>query len=185
MPVIYFNDYMLRTITKKDAKDMFSYGSDPDVTQYLNWGPFSILEEAKQTIKFIFLPRIKEELPVGYAIVDVKSNKMIGTIDFHSKIKGVNGCEIGYVLHKDYWNKGIMTEALKRVVKIGFDYLNYDLLRIKHVKNNIASRHVILKAGFKFKAETPYLYEKQKMVIKDELLIYELLKEDYHVSQQS
>jgi [ribosomal protein S5]-alanine N-acetyltransferase len=185
MPEIHFGEYKLRTIKKSDAKDMFEYGKNPEVTRYLNWGPFTLLSEAKQTIKFIFYPRIKEQLPIGYAIVDVKSNKMIGTIDFHSKIKGINGVEIGYVLHQDYWNKGIMTKALVEMIQIGFDYLNYDLLRIKHVKNNAASQKVIEKAGFTFKSKIPYTYEKQKMVINDELLIYELLKEDYHVSQQS
>ena len=184
MPEIHFGDYMLRTIKRSDAKNMFEYGKDPEVTKYLNWGPFILLSEAKQTIKFIYLPRIKEELPIGYAIVDVVINKMIGTIDFHSKIKGVNGIEIGYVLHRDYWNKGIMSQALKEMIKIGFDYLNYDVLRIKHLVNNEASRHVILKSGFKFKEQIPYTHEKQKTVIKDEMLIYELLKEDYHVSQQ-
>ena len=185
MPEINLGDYMLRTIKKSDAYDMFTYGKDPEVTKYLNWGPFTLLSEAKQTIRLIYLPRIKEELPVGYAIVDLKSGKMIGTIDFHSKIKGINGVEIGYVLHRDYWNKGIMTKALKEVIKIGFDYLHYDLLKIKHVKGNAASQQVIIKAGFSFKGEVPYTYEKHKTVIKDELLIYELLKEDYHVSQQS
>ncbi|MBU1141258.1 MAG: GNAT family N-acetyltransferase [Firmicutes bacterium] len=183
MPPIYLGDYMLRTIKKSDAKDMFEYGKNIEVTRYLNWGPFHTLSEAKKSIKNIFYPRLKEELPIGYAIIDVKSLKMIGTIDFHSKMKGENGAEIGFVLHIDYWNKGIMTNALDAMIKIGFEYLGYEHLKIKHLKSNIASQKVIEKSGFKFVKVEPYSIEKYHRILRDELLTYELLKEDYHGNQ--
>lgn len=185
MPVIDLGDFELRTIKKGDYKDMFEYGRDPLVTKYLNWGPFVSMIEAKNSIKHIFLPRLKEALPIGYAIIDKKKAKMIGTIDFHSKIKGEHGAEIGYVIHRDYWNRGIMTQALKRVVEIGFDHLNYDRIMIKHLKANIASQKVIEKAGFKRIRTERYYLEKRTEIISDELLVYELKKEDYHVNQQS
>ncbi|MBU1094035.1 MAG: GNAT family N-acetyltransferase [Firmicutes bacterium] len=183
MPVIYFDDYCLRTIKKSDANDMFEYGKDKEVTQFLNWGPFILPIEAKKSITRIYLPRHKEGLPIGYSIIDVKKSKMIGTIDFHSKIKNINGVEIGFVLHKDYWNKGIMTNALKRMVDIGFDYLGYEKMTMKHLKQNIASQKVIEKIGFKLIKTNIYILEKRDQVIKDELLIYELLREDYHGNQ--
>jgi [ribosomal protein S5]-alanine N-acetyltransferase len=60
---------------------------------------------------------------------------MIGTIDFHSKIKKENGAEIGFVLHQDYWNQGIMSKCLNTVIDIGFDHLSYDFIKIKHLKS--------------------------------------------------
>lgn len=182
MPTVYFDDYCLRTIKKSDAKDMFEYGKDPEVTQYLNWGPFIMLSEAKKSISNIFFPRIREGLPKGYSIIDTRKSKMIGTIDFHSKIKGVNGAEIGFVIHKDYWNQGIMSKALKKMVQIGFDYLGYDIIKIKHLKSNIASQKVIEKAGFKYIKSEKYMLEKRDYILKDDLLTYELFKEDYHVN---
>ncbi len=185
MPKIYFDDYCLRTVKRSDAKDMYEYGKDPEVTCFLSWGPFILLGEAKKSIVNIFLPRLSEELPIGYAIIDRKIPKMIGTIDFHSKIKGVNGAEIGFVLHKNYWNKGIMTKALQKMVFIGFDYLNFDIIKIKHLKQNIASQKVIQKVGFKFVKTELFILEKRDHVVKDELLTYELTKEDYYGNQQS
>jgi len=185
MPSVYFDDYCLRTIKKSDAKDMFEYGKDPEVTQFLNWGPFILPIEAKKSITTIFYPRLKEGLPRGYAIIDLKKSKMIGTIDFHSKINNVNGAEVGFVIHKDYWNQGIMSNALNRLIQIGFEYLGYDLIRIKHLKNNVASQKVILKNGFKYIKSEMYILEKKDQVLKDELLTYELTREDYHVNQQS
>ncbi len=180
MPSLKFGNYELRTIKKQDAKDMFDYGKDIEVTQYLNWGPFVLESEAINSIKHIFFPRIRQGLPIGYAIIDMKKQKMIGTIDFHSKIKSVNGAEIGYVIHKDYWNKGIMSNALKKVVEVGFEYLDYQVIRIKHLKLNVASQKVIEKAGFKFIKSEPYFLEKSTSLIKDQLLSYELYKEDYY-----
>ncbi|MCF7930015.1 MAG: GNAT family N-acetyltransferase [Acholeplasmataceae bacterium] len=185
MPSVYFDDYCLRTIKKSDAKDMYEYGKDPEVTQFLNWGPFIMPVEAKKSIQTIFYPRIKEGLPRGYAVIDLKKSKMIGTIDFHSKIINVNGAEVGFVIHKDYWNQGIMSKALNRLIQIGFDYLDYDLIRIKHLKKNVASQKVILKNGFKYIKSEMYILEKRDQVLKDELLTYELTREDYHVNQQS
>lgn len=183
MPEYVFGHYKLRTILKSDAVDMFDYGKDLDVTRYLNWGPFTTIFDAKKTYSEIFKPRIKAGLPIGYAIVDMRKNKMIGTIDFHSKIKGENSAEIGFCLHKDYWNQGIMTNALQYLIQIGFNYLHYDSIRIKHLSQNTASQKVIEKMKFKFVSKEPYLLEKVYGILKDEVLTYELKREDYHGNQ--
>ena len=185
MPIIEFDHYRLRTIHVTDDKDMFEYGKDPLVTKYLTWGPYLIVEEATQTIKSIFYPRVKDKLPIGYAIVDLETKKMIGTIDFHSKIKKENGAEIGFALHRDYWNKGIMTRCLKEMISIGFNHLKYDFIQIKHLKQNVASQKVISKTGFRLVKVEKYTYEKRKEVIQDDLYIYVMTKEDFYVNQQS
>ncbi len=185
MPDVYLESFYLRTISKSDAKDMFEYGKDPLVTAFLNWGPFTQLSEAKKSITKIFYPRLRDGLPIGYAIIDLETSKMIGTIDFHSKIKGEQGAEIGFALNRNYWNKGIMTEAVTAMIHIGFEHLGYEFIRIKHLKKNGASRKVIEKNGFKFVKEEPYILEKASGTIKDELLTYELFKEDYHGNKQS
>jgi len=185
MPTIIFDDYMLRTITVKDYRDMFDYGKDEDVTKFLTWGPFKKPHEAKQAIKGIFYPRVKKGLPRGYAIIDLKKQKMIGTIDFHSKKPDENGAEIGYVIHKDYWNQGVMTKALSHVIAVGFDHLGYDVIHIKHLKSNLASQRVIEKNHFNKVGVDILTYQKNQNMIKDDLYVYELTKENYYANQQS
>ncbi len=183
MPTVTFGNYMLRTIKRSDANDMFDYGKDEEVTKFLTWGPFTDVREAKQSIKQIFFPRLRQKLPIGYAIVDTIKNKMIGTIDFHTKHD--NGAEIGYVLHKDYWNLGIMSQALNLIISIGFDHLNYDKIMIKHLKSNIASQKVIEKSPFIKIATEPMVLKKWHGTINDDLYIYELTKETYYGRKQS
>lgn len=185
MPEVIMGDFMLRTINKKDYHDMFEYGRDEEVTRYLSWGPFMKPKEAKHAIQSIFYPRWHQGLPRGYAIIDMKQQKMIGTIDFHTKPQGINGAEIGYVIHKDYWNQGIMTQALKHMIDLGFDYLNYDVLWIKHMRQNVASQKVIEKTDFKHMRTEKITIQKKDYIVDDDLLIYELTKERYHGYQQS
>jgi ribosomal-protein-alanine N-acetyltransferase len=180
MPTQYFDHFMLRTIKKSDAKDMFVYGSSSEVTKSLQWGPMSQLKEAKRSIKEIFFQRPKKGIPRGYAIVDLKTNKMIGTIDFHTKKEGQNIAEIGYVIHQDYWNKGIMTKALKIILAVGFDVYHYDKLMIKHLENNIGSGRVIQKNGFKFISQYPYFFKKTNGILASNMKVYEMTKENYN-----
>ena len=180
MPDIDLGDVMLRTIKKSDFKDMYAYGSDPEVTKWLNWGPMISVQEAKKSIKEVFFPRIRRGLPIGYAIVDKANQKMIGTIDFHAKLDNRNAAEIGYCLNKEYWGKGIMTKALHAMIDIGFNYLLYDVIIIKHLHNNIASKRVIEKCGFKFVSQMPYAYQKANGKLEGILMCYEYNKEDYH-----
>ena len=179
MPEIDLGEVYLRTIKKYDYKDMFEYGSDPEVTKWLNWGPMLHPLEAKRSIKEVFFARLRRGLPIGYAIVTKDHNKMIGTIDFHAKLESRNAAEIGYCLHKDYWGKGIMTKALKAMIPIGFNHLGYDVIVIKHLHNNIGSKRVIEKAGFNYKYQMPYSYQKSNGKLEGLLMCYELTKEDY------
>ena len=59
------------------------------------------------------------------------------------------GREIGYVLSKDYWNNGIMTECVKEVINYCFNIVNLDFLICGHFINNDKSRRVQEKCGFK------------------------------------
>lgn len=185
MPKIVFGNYMLRTIKVSDYHDLFEYGKDPLVTKFLTWGPMVLSIEAKRSIKEIFYPRIKNGIPRGYAIIDIEKKKMIGTVDFHSKVKDAKIAEIGYVIHKDYWGQGIMTQAVKKLIDLGFSYLEYDKIIIKHLSKNIGSQKVIEKSGFTLIKKEHYILKKRNLVISDDMLSYELTKEAYDERKQS
>lgn len=56
--------------------------------------------------------------------------------------------EIGYLLAKEYWSKGIMTEAVRQICELAFNRL--DIVRITGLvyAPNIASQRVLEKNGF-------------------------------------
>ena len=102
----------------------------------------------------------------------VCDGKLIGSISVEKKD---NDAEIGYMLHNDYSNKGIGTEAVKQICPIAFKVLSLEQITANVFQPNIASIRVLLKNGFKYKSAIP------NAVIKDgnvyDLLIYVLIKE--------
>ncbi|MFA5560912.1 MAG: GNAT family N-acetyltransferase [Acholeplasmataceae bacterium] len=181
MPKINFDHYQLRTLELKDAKDMLLYASDPLVTKYLTWDNFYTLKEAEWSIKNVFFPRVKRGLPIGYAIIDLTKDLMIGTIDFHQYDEVRNEAEIGFVLNQSYWHKGIMTKALAKLIEVGFDYLGYDSIIIKHMVENTASAKVILRNNFIFFDYETTIHKNKEYRLKQ----YRLTKEQYHDIKKS
>ncbi len=58
--------------------------------------------------------------------------------------------EIGYMMEKNQENKGIMTEAVKKLCRLAFESQTFDLARITGCvyAPNTASRRVLEKSGF-------------------------------------
>ena len=56
-PIIYFDNYMLRDVELKDAKDMFEYGKDLETVKFLSWGPYSDVTEAYGSIKEVLFEK--------------------------------------------------------------------------------------------------------------------------------
>jgi len=85
---------------------------------------------------------------------------MIGTCDYHTIDWNKSIGEIGYVINYDYWGNGYMTKACKALVDFGFNHLGLNKVVISHDVDNIGSRRVIEKSGFKFLEERIHLENK-------------------------
>lgn len=147
MPTVETERLILRPIQLDDDKDMYEYCSDDDVIKYLWFEKHDSIEFSRYVIEKLFLNRVDVGIPEAYAIVVKESNKMIGTIDInqvHFNEVGV----IGYVIHKDYWGKGIVSEALETLIPILFYHCGFYRLEINHCADNVGSARVIEKAGF-------------------------------------
>ncbi len=79
---------------------------------------------------------------------------MIGMIDFHTYYESINTAEIGYILHREYWNQGIMTRCLKEMTRIGFEILHLDKILVGHTLGNQSSKQVILQCGYHYEYQS-------------------------------
>jgi RimJ/RimL family protein N-acetyltransferase len=98
------------------------------------------------------------------------NGKACGSIGLHFQTDiHKRNAEIGYWLGEEYWGQGIITEAIRRITKIGFD--NFPINRIYGVcfGNNLASQRVLQKAGFVMEAHLKATIEKNGR-IEDELI---------------
>ncbi|KXT71728.1 acetyltransferase, GNAT family [Streptococcus gordonii] len=62
----------------------------------------------------------------------------------------VNACEVGYILSKDYWGQGLMTEALKAVLNYLLQDAGFNRVTARFVTANPASGRVMSKAGMSY-----------------------------------
>jgi ribosomal-protein-alanine N-acetyltransferase len=102
----------LRCITPEDASQLFVLRSDKKIMEYLDREPFKSIEETSAFIKTKVLDSIENNEGILWVIeLKEKPGKLIGTTGFWRIDKEHYRAEIGYMLHSDYWQKGIMKEA--------------------------------------------------------------------------
>lgn len=141
---------VLRPWRESNVADFFEYASVDGVGQMCGWLPHKDLEESK-TILGLFI-RDKKTLAL-----ELKENsKVIGSIGLEEREgepsvpEGTMGRELGYVLNKDYWGRGLMPEAVKAVIDYCFQELDFDWLTCGHFVWNDQSRRVVEKCGFRY-----------------------------------
>ena len=140
---------ILRKIRPIDAEDMFSYASLPQVTKFLSWCEHPDLIHTKRYITYLET-RYRACQFFDFAIVLKRSGRMVGTVGFVSIDEANNLAEVGYVLHPDFWNLGIMTEALSCLLRFGFEEVGLHRIEAVYMSENLASRRVMEKCGMTF-----------------------------------
>jgi len=176
LPQVTFGAYLLRTLKEDDYLDYYEIGKNAANIHYLTWSPFKKYAEAKEAIKQ-YLMRKWYQGPIGYGIIF--NDKLIGVIEFHTFSDLYKTAEIGYLLHQDYWNKGIMTSALEKVCYIGFTILELNKIVIRSIKENIASLKVIEKNGFKLVKILKNAHYHKKTACYYDIYQYQLERDDF------
>jgi len=141
---------ILREWKETDINDFFEYASVDGVGQMAGWQPHKSIEESAAILK-MFIDGRKT-----FAVVLKENNKAIGSVGIEklsAEIDGYDnlaGREIGYVLSKDYWGRGLMPEAVKAVINYCFEKSECDYLLCSCSPENRQSARVIEKCGFRF-----------------------------------
>ena len=149
LPVLETDRLTLRPLQMRDAQDMYAYASDPAVSRYVLWDAHRSLRETRRYLRAA-RRQYRKGLPGCYAIVLRSSGRMIGTIGFMWVNTDHQSAEVGYSLSRDYWNQGLMTEALRAVVAFGFDTLRLHRIEAQHATENPASGRVMAHAGMRY-----------------------------------
>lgn len=133
-----------KNLSRADITYFYLWASDPDVAKNMTWDPYASIDEAEK-----FLIEVAESHPWFKAIC--LDGIPVGSITLNQG-KGHLSCkaEIGYVLAKPYWGKGIATAAVKRAITEGFKELNISRIEAFVDPENIASQKVLTKAGMNF-----------------------------------
>lgn len=139
--ILETNRLIIRPVDINDAADIYNYAKNPNVGKMAGFSAHKNIEETKSIINTI----LKLDT---YALVLKETNKVIGTVSLQKKLEDIY--EIGYSLSEDYWNKGLMTEAVKEVVRYAFLNLNAYEIDSGCFPSNDGSERVLLKNSFKY-----------------------------------
>lgn len=174
VPQLETERLVLRQWTKRDARDLFEYASNPDVGPHAGWKPHESVGESRFIIEELFRQN------TTWCITEKGVGRPIGSIGFEiDKYRpDVNSREMGYSLSKEHWGKGYMTEAARRLIRYGFDELKLEVLMIRTSDANLRSQRVIDKCGFTYEGTLRRAYRLYNREIR-EVRCYSMLREEY------
>jgi RimJ/RimL family protein N-acetyltransferase len=142
----------LRPQRETDAETLFRYTSDPELTPFVTWATHREIEETRAWLR---------SGTEGFAA----GKNMIWTIEHAGDPCGAisllgitwalravrwDRAELGYWIGRPLWGKGLMTEAAVAVTHWAFETLGLHRVTVGCIDENVGSRRVIEKVGFRF-----------------------------------
>ncbi len=142
-------DIQLRPWNQKDLEDLHSFANHKLIANHLPDAfphPYT-LQDASDFIAFA--QSTEKDL-----ILAIESNyKAIGSIGLHfQKDIYCKNAEIGFWLAVPFWQRGIMSSAISKMVDIAFDTYPIERVYAKSFSTNLASQRVLEKNGFLLEA---------------------------------
>ncbi|MBK8600559.1 MAG: GNAT family N-acetyltransferase [Flavobacterium sp.] len=175
-PNLETNRLLLRRLENSDVKEVFALRSNPSTMKFI---PRPLLKNDEEALEHIAMinAKIDNNEGINWAITIKGNPNLIGIIG-HFRIQPQNyRAEIGYMILPEYHGQGIVAEAIKEVVRYGFEEMNLHSIEAIIDPNNLASGRVLQKNGF----------VKEAHILENEFfdgrfidtVIYSLLKRDF------
>jgi len=164
---------VLRRMKSSDAHDLYQLRSDKVVMEYQERPIARSIDEMSERIANLDA-EIYQGKSIEWAVSTYDNPRLIGTIGIWKIIKKHHRGEVGYMLFPDYYNKGLMTEALAAVIDYGFNNICLHSLEGQVTPENIGSIKVLERNGFVREA-----YYKENYLFEGDFIdtaVYSLLK---------
>lgn len=102
-----------------DINFVFRLFSSEETNRYSSYANLASIEDAVELYKQFIEPGKLSSFRLG--VVLRKTGELVGTLGFHGLVPRDGRAELGYDLVREYWGKGIMTEAVGELVRYGFE----------------------------------------------------------------
>lgn len=143
---------LLRRFTEKDLEALYEIYSDLEVNRFLPWFPLKTMEEARAFWQERYAAAYLEKQAYRYAVCLKEENIPIGYV--HAAVE--EPYDLGYGLRREFWHKGIMTEAGRAVLaQVKADGIPY--ITATHDVRNPRSGAVMERLGMQYQ----YSYKEQ------------------------
>ncbi|CAL4936429.1 unnamed protein product [Urochloa decumbens] len=144
----------LRRFELTDVDAMMAWASDPEVAAFCRWEPYESREPLLAYLRDTVLPHpwfraICVPVPGSGSGPGPGPGAVVGAVSVASTAEPCRG-ELGYVLARAHWGKGVATAAVRRALRDVFAEVE-GLRRVEALVDvdNLASQRVAEKAGFR------------------------------------
>lgn len=140
---------ILRPWKDEDAEDLFEFAKDPAVGGAAGWNPHKSVDESLEIIHNVL------SAPETFAVVPKDEGRAVGSIGLMRGERsnlGIpeNEAEIGYWIGVPFWGRGLIPEAVRELVRYGFEELKLNRIWCGYFDGNEKSKRVQEKCGFKY-----------------------------------
>jgi [ribosomal protein S5]-alanine N-acetyltransferase len=140
---------LLREVRAEDESDVHEYASDPEVVRQMIWGP-NTPEATREFLASALATQAQWPRPnVGLAIEPKSERRLIGSIELRISDEANRTADFGYVLNRNYWGRGYMTEAAHAILDVAFRQLNLHRVWATCNAKNRPSYRVLEKLGMR------------------------------------
>lgn len=146
-PVIETERLILRRITNDDVNEVFELRSNPETMKYIPRPLVKTTEDALEHVAMIE-EKITSNIGINWGITLKGDSRVLGIIGYYRMRPENYRAEIGYMLLPEYHGKGIIPEAVNRLIAYGFDDLKLHSIEAVIDPENFASEKVLQKCGF-------------------------------------
>ena len=147
-PVLKTARLTLRQLVSSDVNEIFALRSNENVNKYLDRKPSKSIDDAKIFIQAIN-KNIQSNNSIYWAITLNGTDKLVGTICLFDFSDDNLKAEIGYELLPDFQGKGIMQEAISKVIDFGIQHIGLNSIEAHTHSENQSSTRLLEKFNFK------------------------------------
>ncbi len=148
-PTLTTERLLLRCIELSDAPAIKKLRSNKSVNQFLD-RPKSITIEKTQRFIENILFLIETQHSFYWVIVLKETNAVMGIICYWNLERDAKKAEIGYELHPKFQGKGIMREALLKVLEYGWNEIQLETITAFTKEDNLKSISLLEKSNFQY-----------------------------------
>ncbi len=142
---------LLRRFTVDDAEAMYgNWASDREVTKYLTWPAHAGVDVSKAVLEDWVSSYPRKNYYQWAIVLKEHGSDPIGSIGAVRMDDDIAMVHIGYCLGKNWWHRGIMSEALKAVMDFFFDRVGANRVESRHDPRNPHSGMVMKKCGMQY-----------------------------------
>ena len=145
------------------AEDVQKNSLDEDNRRFVPDEVFETVEEAREAIGFLISQYGSFEGPLAYPVITRAGGENIGYVQLVPI--GNGNWEIGYHIAKRHTGNGYATEAVRAFLPPAAEAAGIDAVYGICLKENIASKHVLIRCGFEpvFEGIGDYQGEKREV----------------------